>query len=143
MITQTTTETELKGLETLLHDLQQLPVHFQPHRDRRGAQDGALFEGLRRAQLDGTRFLTYRTEGVARGYLAWTALPVGSLARLDHVYVMPILRRRGVASRLIARFEQEIAGAFDGWVVAGPGDTCAARGLMARYGARAPDCTLR
>ncbi len=66
---------------------------------------------------EGARALVYRTEGVARAYLLWqvidqpaTALEhARKLALLDHIYVAPIWRHRGLARRLIARFEAESA----------------------------------
>lgn len=79
---------------------------------------------LAEAMHAGARVLLYRTEGVPRGVLIWQP-PVPSagapdrapvLALLLHVQVQPIWRRRGLATRLIARAEQDMrAGCLLGW----------------------------
>ncbi|MCM2562333.1 hypothetical protein M8756_09225 [Lutimaribacter sp. EGI FJ00015] len=79
---------------------------------------------LQRAMGQGAQMLVYRLQGVPRGYLIWSwskacdAAPesAGRLAVLDHVQVEPNFRRHGMARRLIARFEMEIARAgAAGW----------------------------
>lgn len=142
MITQATDD-DLPDLVPLLRALHALHVTHVPDRFHDQASDAALLEVLRGARAAGARFLVYRTEGVARGYLKWQPMPAGVAALehptrqavLDHIYVEPIWRRRGLASRLIARFEAEIAGEFDGWVVRVHAFNRASAALMQRHGA--------
>ncbi|WP_136440879.1 GNAT family N-acetyltransferase [Pacificoceanicola onchidii] len=142
----TATEQELPDLVPLLRDLNALHARHLPERFHTRGSDAAILRVLTEAQASGTQFLVYRTEGVARGYLAWMARPVPGaddalqepqrMALLDHIYVTPISRRRGIASRLIARFEAEIAESFDGWKVQVHAFNAASAALMMRHGAQ-------
>lgn len=140
MITETT---DLAEIVPLLRDLNALHAAREPQRFHDDGSDAAILRLLQGQAEQGTRFLVYRTEGVARGYLAWAPRPVPDatlrhperIALLDHIYVEPIWRRRGLASRLIARFEQEVAG-YDGWIVQVWAFNQASAALMTRHGAR-------
>ncbi|MBP0483379.1 GNAT family N-acetyltransferase [Sagittula salina] len=139
------TDTDLSELVPLLRDLNAQHTAYVPERFRCRGTDADLLGLLRSAAGRGTRFLIYRTEGVPRGYLGWRPHPVPEgallqprLALLDHITVEPIWRRRGLATRLIARFEVEVA-AFDGWMVQGHAFNAASRALMRRYGTRLMD----
>ncbi|MEQ5870046.1 GNAT family N-acetyltransferase [Sagittula sp. NFXS13] len=142
----TTAETsDLPDLVSLMRALNAYHADHAPDRFHDRACDADLLGLLQSAQADGARFLIYRTEGVARGYLKWLPVPAAApvmehprrQALLDHIYVEPIWRRRGLASRLIARFEAEIAGHFDGWTVRVHAFNTASRALMQRHGAEA------
>ncbi len=99
------------------------------------------------ALSEGARLLAYRAEAVPRGVLMWRWRKESSTegpkersaalrAQLDHIWVEPSWRRRGVARRLIAAFEAEIAaqGAC-GWLAQGEGMSAASGALMRRAGA--------
>lgn len=87
----------------------------------------------------GARILVYRTEGVPRACLTWRPAEPdhsGKTARLDHIFVQPIWRRRGLGTRLILHFEQEIARVgCSGWIAGGHGLRGAAVGLFQDAGA--------
>ncbi|WP_425100037.1 GNAT family N-acetyltransferase [Tropicibacter sp. S64] len=126
----TVTETQLPELVPLFRGL---PAHSVP--ESRG--DAAILHRLRAALAGDTRFLVYRTEGVVRGILAWRPHLVPGdprrIALVDHIHVEPILRRRGIASRLVTRFEEDIAEAFDGWTVEAHAVNAACAALMRRH----------
>lgn len=140
----TLTEPELHHIVPLLRDLNALHVDHVPERFHDDGSDADILRVLAEAQSDGMRFLVYRTEGVVRGYLGWQprAVPDDALqhplrvAVLDQIYVEPIWRRRGLASRLIARFEAEIAEGFDGWLVQVHAFNKASAALMQKHGAQ-------
>lgn len=84
--------------------------------------------------------LVYRLQAVPRGFLAWRSDDTRGRVRLVHVFVEPNFRRHGMARRMIARFEAEIArSGATGWFArtrdAGP----SARALMRRIGANGAD----
>ena len=144
MITEAT-QSDLGGLVPLFRSLNDLHAVHVPDRFHDAASDADLHEVLQDAWNAGSRFLVYRTEGVARGYLKWQMLPEGvaalerprRTALLDHIWVEPIWRRRGLASRLIDRFERDSAGAgARGWTVRVHAFNAASAALMQRHGAR-------
>lgn len=144
MITQAT-QSDLPALVPLLRELNGLHAENLPRRFHQSGSNSDLLEVLRTGHVTGTRFLIYKTEGVVRGYLAWVMAPRGkpglehpqTLALLDHIYVEPILRRRGVASRLIARFEADISAlGAEGWTVRVHSFNRASAALMERHGAQ-------
>ncbi|MFW2587811.1 N-acetyltransferase family protein [Sagittula sp. SSi028] len=149
MITTLTPE-DLNQIVPLLRDLNALHAMHLPDRFHNDGSDAALLELLRAEHAQGARFIMYETEGVARGYLKWRPMPEGpqALCRpqrralLDHIYVDPIWRRRGLASRLITRFETEIAAEFAGWTVRVHAFNRASRALMDRHGAHAAVLSL-
>lgn len=143
MITEAT-QSDLSGLVPLFRSLNDLHAVHVPDRFHDAASDADLHDVLQGAWQGGSRFLVYRTEGVARGYLKWQMMPVGiaalerprRIALLDHIWVEPIWRRRGLASRLIDRFEQDSAGAgAQGWTVRVHAFNAASAALMRRHGA--------
>ncbi|MCA0995463.1 ESCO1/2 family N-acetyltransferase [Alloyangia pacifica] len=104
---------------------------------------------LASALSEGARLLAYRAEAVPRGVLMWrwrkessTERAEARRAQLDHIWVEPSWRRRGVARRLIAAFEAEIAAqGASGWLAQGEGMSAASGALMRRAGACA--CSKR
>ncbi|MGP6087914.1 GNAT family N-acetyltransferase [Antarctobacter jejuensis] len=141
----TATDHDLPALASMLYALNaqhaaQLPARF--HTD---GQSPDLTAFLAQAMEEGARVLLYRTEGVPRGYLMWQLIerpetPLerpGRIALLDHIYVEPIWRRRGLGQRLIARFEREIAEAgCDSWITRVHAFNGASAALMQEAGAR-------
>lgn len=101
----------------------------------------AFFE----ARMDaGGQVLLYKTEGVARGYAFWEPLVLEDTALtharrcalLDHVFVMPGWRRRGIARRLLRRFEADIKeDGFSEWTVRVDSFNAASLALMKGAGA--------
>ncbi|MBS0125107.1 GNAT family N-acetyltransferase [Thetidibacter halocola] len=124
MITEAT-QTDIPALADMLRDLNACHLPHAPHR-LHGDGDPAALEGFFNEAMErGARVLVYRTEGVARGYLMWLVQdrPGDAVTRplrralLDHVWVEPVWRRRGLAARLIARFEQDSrAAGCTGWI---------------------------
>jgi GNAT superfamily N-acetyltransferase len=143
MITKAT-EADIPALVPLLRDLNAHHAAHVPERFHTEGSDAAIAALLSTMMGQGTHFLLYRTESVARGYLAWLPRPLPDsalqhplrMALLDHIYVEPIWRRRGLASRLVARFESDVAReGFDGWTVQVHAFNHAANALMQRHGA--------
>lgn len=123
MITQAI-DADIPAIARMLHDLNALHAHHRPDRFHDRGTHEALCAFLRDQTGQGARILIYVTEGVPRGYLMWkdgsadpTALEhARRQAVLDHIHVEPVWRRRGLASRLIARFEADIrAEGMTGW----------------------------
>ena len=114
MIT-TATRDDIPDLAQMLRGLNALHARHLQERFHDTARDAGLRGFFRDRMRQGAQILIYRTEGVARGYLMWlaearpnTALELaGSQAVLDHIYVAPGWRRRGIGGRLIRRFEAE------------------------------------
>ena len=143
MITPSTPD-DLPALAEMLAALNGVHVLHRPDRFH-GAADAAAREAFLADKLaGGGRILVYRTQGVPRGYLMWgTQVTADSpleraraMAVLDHIYVEPTWRRRGLASRLIERFRQDIAAqGLSGWVARVHSFNAASLGLMQRHGA--------
>ncbi len=137
-------QTDLPQVASLLRGLNALHVQRVPHRFHAEADEPAL-AGMLAHELDtGAEALVYRAEGVARGYLLWRPREVAvsaverprKLAVLDHIAVAPSWRRRGIARRLVAGFEEEIAArGCDGWIASVHSFNAPSRGLMQRAGA--------
>lgn len=141
----TATDRDLPALASMLyalnaHHAAQRPARF--HTEGR-ATDIAVF--LADAMAEGAHVLLYKTEGVPRGYLMWRLIDrpaspleyAGRAGLLDHIYVEPIWRRRGVGQRLIARFEREISEAgCDNWITRVHAFNGASANLMQEVGAR-------
>ncbi len=110
-------DTDLPKLVSLLRSLNMLHVQHLPHRFHDEARDPELLSFFQARQAKGARILAYFTEGLPRGYLMWEVehrdMTCVTLARhqavLDHIYVEPGWRRRGIGRRLITRFEAECA----------------------------------
>ena len=141
---QPATPRDLPALARMLRDLNALHAAHVPARFHDEGPEAALRAFFEEAQGQGARVLVYRTEGLARGYLMWRPQPEGvpalersrRMAVLDHLYVEPIWRRRGLAGRLLRRFEAEIAAeGFDGWLSRVHGFNAASGALMSGAGA--------
>ncbi|ETA53866.1 GNAT family N-acetyltransferase [Ponticoccus alexandrii] len=116
---------DIPTLVQMLRQLNGLHASHVPARFHDDGADAALRGVFDRALEQGDRVLVYRTEGLARGYLLWRPLPEGQaalercrrIAVLDQLFVDPVWRRRGLAGRLVARFERDIgAEGFSGWI---------------------------
>ncbi|WP_370158531.1 GNAT family N-acetyltransferase [Salipiger bermudensis] len=137
-------QSDLPQVASPLRGMNALHVQRVPQRFHAEADDAALV-GMLAQELDsGAEALVYRAEGVGRGYLLWRRRTVSrsaverprSLAVLDHIAVAPSWRRRGIARRLVAGFEAEIAArGCDVWVAHVHSFNGASRGLMQRAGA--------
>ncbi len=137
-------QSDLPQVASLLRGMNALHVQRVPQRFHAEADDAALV-GMLAQELDsGAEALVYRAEGVVRGYLLWRRRKVSrsaverprSRAVLDHIAVAPSWRRRGIARRLVAGFEAEIAArGCDVWVAHVHSFNGASRGLMQRAGA--------
>jgi GNAT superfamily N-acetyltransferase len=119
------TSDDLTALADMLHALNAYHAVHLPERFHTGGDSAQLCGFFEQALAEGARILLYRTEAVPRGYLMWrridrsaSVLEHGApLALLDHVHVEPIWRRRGLGTRLIARFESEIRSeGCTGWI---------------------------
>ncbi|MDO6732440.1 GNAT family N-acetyltransferase [Marinovum sp. 2_MG-2023] len=117
------TVSDLPALAAMLHGLHAAQLHVLPQ-PTGGAVDD-LGKSLHLAMIRGTRILAYRTEDVPRGILLWHVADRPSAPRaprqavLDHIYVAPGWRRRGIKRRLVRRFEAELAAAgCVGWLTA-------------------------
>ncbi|MCT4610106.1 MAG: GNAT family N-acetyltransferase [Pelagimonas sp.] len=112
----TLTPDDIPALAQMLRGLNRLHMFHLPHLYHDNGADEAL-EAFFTTQFEqGARVIGYRLEGIPRGYLMWQLQerPADGLmfARkrglLDHIFVDPILRKRGVGRRLIAAFEEQI-----------------------------------
>ncbi|MCR9275571.1 MULTISPECIES: GNAT family N-acetyltransferase [Mameliella] len=111
----TATDRDIPALAEMLFSLNAHHADDVPERFHTEGPQEDLQGFLAERMAEGARALVYRTEGVARAYLLWqvidqpaTALEKArKMAVLDHIYVAPIWRHRGLARRLIARFEAE------------------------------------
>lgn len=121
----TATDADVPALADMLRGLNALHAAHVPHRFHAAADTAALQAHLRAQMGQGARGLVYRLQGVPRGYLMWRWRPAGDpaperpgrIAVMEHIYVEPNFRRHGMARRLIARFEGEIArSGATGWV---------------------------
>lgn len=120
----TATDSDIPALADMLYALNAHHATDLPTRFHTDGPVSALHAFFAKQMGQGARVLLYRTEGVPRGYLLWQVVehPGSALenprrqALLDHIYVEPIWRRRGLAGRLIARFERDITQAgCTGW----------------------------
>lgn len=78
-----------------------------PHADLRAIaalhpDDRARCARIARRLAEGAQLLTYRTEGVLRGYLLHAG-GAGGAPRIEALYVVPGWRRRGIEERLRRR----------------------------------------
>ena len=144
MITEARAQ-DLPALVPLLRDLNALHADRVPAMYHDDGSDAEIEAVLRGMVEEGARILIYVTEGVPRAYLLWkpNRAPVEALecplrlAVLDHIYVAPIWRKRGMARRLVARFEADIEKAgFEGWRVSVHRFNAASVALMQNTGAR-------
>lgn len=142
---------DLPQVAPLLRGLNGLHVAHVPHRFHDDAGDAALAAFLEHQLASGARGLVYRAEGVVRGYLLWrcqerprTAVDCArTVAVLDHIAVAPSWRRRGIARRLVERFEKQAhAEGCDGWTVTVHSFNAASAALMRGVGARDAVTTL-
>lgn len=124
MITSCTLEDSHK-IVRLLRGLNRHHAAHLPDRFHDMGSDAALEAFLRSEMAQGATVLAYVIETVPRAYLMWRLRPAApdalahprKLAVLDHIYVDPSWRRRGIARRLIARFEHDIAAqGCTGWL---------------------------
>ncbi|MBV7394020.1 GNAT family N-acetyltransferase [Mameliella sediminis] len=141
----TASHSDIPALAELLFALN---AHHATDLPGRFHKDGALPElesFLSDRLTGGARALIYRTEGVARAYLLWQILerPASALehparmALLDHIYVAPIWRHRGLARRLIARFENDIREeGCEGWLTRVHAFNTASAAMMQGAGAQ-------
>lgn len=114
MITPATPQ-DIPDLAHMLRGLLALHVRHCPDRFHGNGTDADLHGFFEHRLHEGAQILIYRTETVARGYLLWLAQETPEtvleraqrLAILDHIYVAPGWRRRGIGGRLIRRFEQD------------------------------------
>jgi aminoglycoside 6'-N-acetyltransferase I len=116
---------DLPALADMLYALNAFHADHLPSRFHTMGDRAALEAWFGSALAEGARILLYRTEGLPRGYLMWRVVdrPVSALematrlALMDHIHVDPIWRRRGLATRLIARFETDLRNeGCSGWV---------------------------
>ncbi|APZ53842.1 GNAT family N-acetyltransferase [Salipiger abyssi] len=138
------TETDLSDVAVLLRGLNALHAARLPQRFHEAADAAALGSFLQERMGQGARALVYRAGGVARGYLLWHPRDVPAsavdharrVAVLEHIAVAPSWRRRGIARRLVARFEAEAAGAgCEAWLTAVHDFNAASAALMRQAGA--------
>ncbi|WP_353472758.1 GNAT family N-acetyltransferase [Salipiger sp. H15] len=100
--------------------------------------EAGLRDDLAAAMDAGAQLRAYRVGGVPRGYLVWRWQGGEGPRRavLEHIWVEPSWRRRGVARRLIAGFEAEIAGqGAQGWITRVEAANAPSRALMLGAGA--------
>lgn len=140
----TFTDSDLPALATMLRGLNIHHMCHAPDRFHDAASDVDLCAFLKDAMAGGSQILLYRTEGVPRGYLMWrlrdqAADPVQIARRhgvLEHIHVAAGWRRRGIARRLIRRFEAEIDGiGCTGWITQVHAFNTASAALMRGAGA--------
>ncbi|KUF10356.1 GNAT family N-acetyltransferase [Pseudoponticoccus marisrubri] len=138
------TQDDIPALAAMLRELNALHATQVPHRFHDSGDAAGLRAFFETAFAEGARALLYVTDGVPRGYLLWriedrpaSALePPRRLAVLDHVHVEPIWRRRGLAGRLVARFEAEsLAAGCTGWIARVHVFNASSAGLMRQAGA--------
>lgn len=141
----TATEADIPALAAMLRQLNAVHVAGNPLRFHDYGTTGERQAFFAEALASGARVLVYRVEGGPRGYLMWRLRRPGCaalerprrMALLEHVFVEPICRRRGMGSRLIRRFEADIgAEGCAGWVTAVHGSNASSRALMRQAGAR-------
>jgi GNAT superfamily N-acetyltransferase len=137
-------DSDLPALVPLFRTLHSYHVTHVPEVFHDASGDAAFLAVLQKARDEAARILVYKTQDISRGYLLWKPLPPAPtplhktrrLALLDQIYVEPICRRRGMASRLVARFEAEVSDAgYDGWVARVHAFNAASAALMQRLGA--------
>lgn len=140
----TLTDADLPALATMLRGLNRHHIRNVPGRYHDTASNTDLCGFLQAALEGGARILLYRTEGVPRGYLMWRLrdqpADAVQIARrqgvLEHIHVAAGWRRRGIARRLIRRFEAEIAKVgCTGWVTHVHAFNTASAALMRGAGA--------
>lgn len=144
MITPATHQ-DIPALAEMLRDLNEWHVPHAPHRLRQAGDIGDLGQFFETRMAKGAQILITRTEGTVRGYLMWTIQdrPADAVSKpvrralLDHIYVEPIWRRRGLAQRMIQRFEADsAAGGCSGWITHVFAVNTASQRLMAGQGAQ-------
>lgn len=84
-----------------------------PHPDLPGIaalhpEDCGRAQAIANRLAQGAHLISYRTEGVVRGYLLWTA-GAGGTPLVERVYVAPGWRRRGIEIRLRRRLLAQCA----------------------------------
>lgn len=135
---------DIPALATMLRGLNALHAAHVPHRFHGDAGAPELESFFAEAMASGAQLRAYRLQGVPRGYLMWrwrhaerTALEHPQRrAMLEHIWVEPSWRRRGVARRLISGFEAEIAGqGASGWTTMVHAFNAPSRALMTGAGA--------
>ncbi|WP_343502650.1 GNAT family N-acetyltransferase [Alloyangia pacifica] len=135
---------DIPALAVMLRGLHGLHVAHVPHRFHDRASEAELQSFLAEAMAQGAQLRAYRVGHVPRGYLMWRwrlseATTLGHAQRraeLEHIWVEPSWRRRGVARRLIAGFEAEIAGqGAEGWTTTVHAFNAPSRALMLGAGA--------
>lgn len=140
----TFTDSDLPALATMLRGLNTHHMRQVPERFHDAASDADLCTFLQDALAGGSQILLYRTEGVPRGYLMWRLREQSAdavhIARrqgmLEHIHVAAGWRRRGIARRLIRRFETEIRDiGCTGWITQVHAFNTASAALMRRAGA--------
>ncbi|SDE11893.1 Acetyltransferase (GNAT) family protein [Salipiger thiooxidans] len=138
-------DTDLPHVASLLRGLNALHVQQVPHRFHDDADPETLEAFVATLMEQGGRILVYRAEGVPRGYLLWKLrdIPASAVERgrrvavLEHIAVAPSWRRRGIARRLVERFETGIRSeGCEGWVTTVHSFNGASAALMRRAGAR-------
>lgn len=138
-------DTDLPHVASLLRGLNALHVQRVPHRFHDDADPETLEAFVATLMEQGGRILVYRAEGVPRGYLLWKLrdIPASAVERgrrvavLEHIAVAPSWRRRGIARRLVERFETGIRSeGCEGWVTTVHSFNAASAALMRRAGAR-------
>ncbi|ASP21275.1 acetyltransferase (GNAT) family protein [Antarctobacter heliothermus] len=121
----TATDHDIPTLADMLYALNAHHAADLPGRFHTDGTEAALRTFFAQKLGQGACVLLYRTEGVPRAYLMWQILDHAGTALehprrqalLDHIYVQPIWRHRGLARRLIARFEQDSrAQGCTGWI---------------------------
>lgn len=141
----TATDHDMPALADMLYALNAHHAADLPDRFHTDGSSPALQAFFAQQLGQGARVLLYRTEGVPRGYLMWQILDRAGTALehprrqalLDHIYVQPIWRHRGLARRLIARFEQDSAAlGCTGWVTRVHAFNSPSAALMRGAGAR-------
>ncbi|SNT11903.1 GNAT family N-acetyltransferase [Antarctobacter heliothermus] len=119
------TDTDIPALADMLYALNAHHAADLPGRFHTEGDAPALRTFFVEKLGQGARILLYRTEGVPRAYLMWQVLDHAATALehprrqalLDHIHVQPIWRHRGLARRLIARFEIDSAAeGCTGWI---------------------------
>ncbi|MBN8185589.1 GNAT family N-acetyltransferase [Salipiger thiooxidans] len=138
-------DTDLPHVASLLRGLNALHVQRVPHRFHDDADAETLEAFVATLMEQGARILVYRAEGVPRGYLLWKLrdIPASAVERerrvavLEHIAVAPSWRRRGIARRLVERFETGIRSeGCEGWLTTVHSFNDASAALMRRAGAR-------
>jgi len=144
-------DSDLEPLTPMLRALNDLHAAQVPGWYHSDGLDAEITSVLAEALAEGAQILMYLTERTPRGYLLWKpnrpSLPAlqtpRRLAVLEHIYVEPIWRRRGLGHRLVQRFEAEIAReGYDGWRTSVHNFNAGSQALMQSMGAEAAVTTF-